>query len=168
MTSISAPPRGWYPDPEGGVRLRWWDGADWTESYRSRPGAGEFLAAARLDAIARGNDVRGAAGDHNLAASRPGSGAFSRTDAEQLIEQARQAARAEATRAADLFSQRARSAAGELEPLISEYTSRVLRWLRIALIVIVVLVVAWFVFSAIANITFFEWLGDRIDGLTDE
>jgi hypothetical protein len=27
----TAQPPGWYPDPAGGWRLRWWDGARWTE-----------------------------------------------------------------------------------------------------------------------------------------
>jgi hypothetical protein len=25
------PPAGWYPDPHGAARLRYWDGADWTD-----------------------------------------------------------------------------------------------------------------------------------------
>lgn len=27
----AAPPANWYPDPSGQARLRWWDGARWTE-----------------------------------------------------------------------------------------------------------------------------------------
>jgi Zn-dependent protease with chaperone function len=29
------PPAGWYADPEGGNRLRWWDGTTWTAETRS-------------------------------------------------------------------------------------------------------------------------------------
>ncbi|MEZ5116617.1 MAG: DUF2510 domain-containing protein [Candidatus Nanopelagicales bacterium] len=28
---------GWYPDPEGTPRLRWWDGLEWTDDYRAGP-----------------------------------------------------------------------------------------------------------------------------------
>jgi hypothetical protein len=27
----SQPPAGWYPDPQGLMRLRYWDGSQWTE-----------------------------------------------------------------------------------------------------------------------------------------
>ena len=37
MPGAPAPPAGWYPDPTGGLRLRWWDGTDWTDRYRARP-----------------------------------------------------------------------------------------------------------------------------------
>ncbi|WP_168217821.1 DUF2510 domain-containing protein [Occultella kanbiaonis] len=30
-------PAGWFPDPEGQDRLRYWDGAAWTENYAPRP-----------------------------------------------------------------------------------------------------------------------------------
>lgn len=36
MTTPTTPPvpAGWYPDPSGGTRTRWWDGAQWTEHYQ--------------------------------------------------------------------------------------------------------------------------------------
>lgn len=33
----SSPPSGWYPDPAGGVGLRYWDGAAWTERTEPTP-----------------------------------------------------------------------------------------------------------------------------------
>lgn len=45
MTEPSSPavPAGWYPDPAGDPRPRWWDGAQWTdqyaEPYSQRPAA---------------------------------------------------------------------------------------------------------------------------------
>jgi Protein of unknown function (DUF2510) len=30
----SAPPAGWYPDPEGGQGERFWDGTAWTDQRR--------------------------------------------------------------------------------------------------------------------------------------
>ena len=34
------PPPGWYPDPGGANRWRWWDGQRWTEHVSSHPRAG--------------------------------------------------------------------------------------------------------------------------------
>lgn len=167
MSAAEAPPRGWYPDPDGGVRLRWWDGTDWTALYRSRPSPGELLL---LEGRRQSADRRSAlrATTEGVATAGRDMGGLARADAEEIISQVRQVARNEVDRAANVFSQRARTATQELEPLISEYTSRVLRWLKIALVVLVVLVLAWFVFAAIADVTFFNWLGDRIDNLTDD
>jgi len=35
MSDTTTPhvPAGWYPDPEGGPRPRWWDGSQWTAQY---------------------------------------------------------------------------------------------------------------------------------------
>ena len=43
-----------------------------------------------------------------------------------------------------------------------------MRWIRFAAIVAVVLLVAYFVFQVVAQASLFEWIGDRIDNLTDD
>ncbi|MCM6762261.1 DUF2510 domain-containing protein [Rathayibacter sp. ZW T2_19] len=35
----TGPRAGWYPDPAGSPRQRWWDGSGWTESLRDAPAA---------------------------------------------------------------------------------------------------------------------------------
>ncbi len=34
---MSQPAPGWYPDPAGSPRLRWWNGGMWTEQYQPMP-----------------------------------------------------------------------------------------------------------------------------------
>lgn len=34
---MSQPAPGWYPDPVGSQRLRWWNGGSWTEQYQPMP-----------------------------------------------------------------------------------------------------------------------------------
>jgi Protein of unknown function (DUF2510) len=159
MRLADAPPAGWYPDPEGGARLRWWEGSDWTDDYRPPPSETERTAAAYLAQLpTAGTDV---------AAEARQLRRVSRTDTEEIIAQVRQAARSEIDRAADVFSQRARAATREFQPLVTEYTNKLFRWLRIIAVIVVVLVIAYVVFQAIAQESFFDWLGDRIDNLSD-
>jgi len=44
MTIPTTPttPAGWYPDPAGTPRSRWWDGAQWTENYHDPLGAAQI------------------------------------------------------------------------------------------------------------------------------
>ncbi len=49
---------------------------------------------------------------------------------------------------------------------MGDYVAVVLRWVRILVVIAAVLVVAWFVLEFIAQATFLNWLGDRIDSLT--
>jgi hypothetical protein len=154
MRRAEAPPAGWYPDPEGGTRLRWWEGEDWTPQYRAPPTPSELQRHAAA--------VRPPAPEHG-AKGAP----LARTDMEEVVSQVRQVARSEIDRAAGVFAQRAQAATRQVQPLISEYTTRITRILRISAIVVAVLLVAWFAFQAVAEVTFFEWLGDRIDRLTD-
>lgn len=161
MRIEDAPPAGWYPDPEGGSRLRWWDGTDWSGRYRPRPPSSSYSPAPV--------PVPGAGGARHaydeLAAQVPPS--MRQPDAEQIVEQVRQAARAEAERAAEVFGAQARSAAGQITPLITEYTSKFIRWFRFLAVVAIILVVGWVVFQVIVQASIFEWIGDRIDSITD-
>ena len=34
---MSQPVAGWYPDPAGSPRLRWWNGSSWTEQFQPMP-----------------------------------------------------------------------------------------------------------------------------------
>jgi len=44
-SNTPATPAGWYPDPAGTARQRWWDGTQWTENYH------DPLAAAQVNAL---------------------------------------------------------------------------------------------------------------------
>jgi hypothetical protein len=160
MKVEDAPPAGWYPDPEGYSRLRWWEGTDWADRYRAPPTPSEF-------------DLRGqtyGAADEPVgtpAFDRYAGGGMSRQDSQAVIEQVRLAARAEAERAAELFGAQARAATRNITPLISEYTNRVVKWFRILSIIAVLLIVGWLAFQLFAQVSMFQWIGDRIDNLTD-
>ncbi len=36
---MSTPTPGWYADPAGSGRLRWWNGTEWTEQFQTAPAA---------------------------------------------------------------------------------------------------------------------------------
>lgn len=161
MRIADAPRAGWYPDPETRSMLRWWDGLDWTDVRRpppeGHPPSGSYP----------GPDVVGASTPMRAGA-----------DAQQMIEAARQAARAEVEvareavrgeieRAADLFTARVRSAQHDFTPMISQYTNRIVRWIRIAVIVAAVAFIAWLAFQLFAQASLFNWIGDRIDNWTN-
>jgi hypothetical protein len=163
MRRADAPRAGWYPDPESRTSLRYWDGLDWTDARRSPPSAAELLQheqRAQFEAA------------HQYVPPVPAAADFAyrgaRADNQQIVEDVRRAARSEVDRAADLFSQRARQMQRDIVPLVSDYTNRLVRWIRIAAIVAIVLLVAYFVFQVVAQASLFEWIGDRIDNLTDD
>jgi hypothetical protein len=163
MRRVDAPRAGWYPDPESRTSLRYWDGLDWTAARRSPPSAAELLSyeqRAEFEAA------------HQYVPPVPAAAEFAyrgaRADNQQIVEDVRRAARSEVDRAADLFSQRARQMQRDIAPLVSDYTNRLVRWIRFAAIVAVVLLVAYFVFQVVAQASLFEWIGDRIDNFTDD
>lgn len=159
MRLEDAPPPGWYPDPEGTSRLRYWEGTDWTDRFRARPPDSRFTYVPPEGSVTEGSHrwVPDAPGLNN-----PG------VDTQAVVDQVRMAARAEAERAAQMFSQRARAAGREIEPLISQYTSKITRWFRIASVLAILLLVAWVLWQVFVQVSLFDWIGDRIDNLTDD
>jgi hypothetical protein len=160
MRIIDAPQAGWYPDPDGRERLRWWDGLDWTDIRRAPPSTAE-LTRAEASLVP----------EMPVGQSPPVGqqyGGYSRQDTQEIIAEVRTAARQEFDRAADEFSERANTAVRSFTPLITEYTSKLFRWVKSALVVAALLFVVWLVFQAIASQSLFDWIGDRIDNLTEE
>jgi hypothetical protein len=160
MRIADAPPPGWYPDPEGGSRLRYWEGTDWADRYRMKP-----LDAHLSAVIAAAQERTG--GDHRWVPTDPGL-LNPRVDTQAVVDQVRVAARQEAERAAQMFGSQARTAAQNFQPLITEYTTKISRFFRRLMIVVIVFAIAWFTFQALAQKSMFEWIGDRIDNVTDE
>ena len=158
MRIIDAPREGWYPDPDGRERLRWWDGLDWTDIRRAPPSTAELT---RAEANIVHEPVPGQVPQQQY-------GGYSRQDTQEIIAEVRTVARQELDRAADEFSARATTAVRSVSPLISEYTSKLLRWVKFALALVTFLFITWLVFQAIASASFFDWIGDRIDNLTEE
>lgn len=84
-----------------------------------------------------------------------------------MVNQVRMAAREEAERAAAMFGAQARAATRNITPLISQYTNKLIKWVRILSVIAIVLVVGWIGFQIFAQVSMFEWIGDRIDNLGD-
>jgi hypothetical protein len=158
-----APPAGWYPDPSGGVRLRYWDGTDWTDEFRARPSSGiaadiATTAIAPGDVVTYGTDL-GRAGLQQLAARR--------ADTDVIVSSVRQATREEIDRANLLAQQRIRDIRREVTPIVSQYSNRVFNLLRLIVALLFVAFIAWLIFQAAASQSLFDWIGDRIDDLTE-
>lgn len=51
-------PAGWYPDPEGAPRTRWWDGTAWTDDYRDAPAPPTGTAPAAQTSLAAPEGTR--------------------------------------------------------------------------------------------------------------
>jgi hypothetical protein len=165
MRRVDAPASGWYPDPESPTMLRYWDGLDWTDAKRSPPSAAELLSYEQREAFAAAHQY---VAPSAVAAGQAVQGRAGRPDSQQVVEDVRRAARAEVDRAADLFSHRARQMQRDFVPLISDYTNRLVKWIRFAAILATVLLIAWFLFQVVASANLFEWIGDRIDNLVDD
>jgi hypothetical protein len=162
MKVEDAPPAGWYPDPEGYTRLRWWQGTDWADRYRAPPTPSEFdLEGQTFGYVEDHPAARVGAYDQ-----RP-AGGMSRQDSEAMVNQVRMAAREEAERAATMFGAQARAATRNIQPLITQYTNKVIKWIRFLSVIAIILVVGWIAFQIFAQVSMFEWIGDRIDNLTD-
>lgn len=166
MRVEDAPAAGWYPDPQGGSRLRWWEGTDWSDRYRAPPTQSEVDRRALVSATRHDVDHEVHLEDYQqrLPPSMRGRG----QDSQEIVEQVRLAARQEAERAAQMFGTQARSAARDLQPLITEYTSKITRWFRIAAVLAIILLIGWVAFQIFAQVSLFEWIGDRIDNITDD
>jgi hypothetical protein len=164
MRRVDAPKAGWYPDPESRTALRWWDGLDWTDARRAPPSQAELLSHENRAAFEEAHRFV----PPEVASLAQSAGRAGRPDSQQVIEDVRRAARHEVDRAADLMARQARTLQEGITPLISEYTNRIVKWIRILAVLAVVLLIAYVVFQVVAQATFFEWIGDRIDNFTDD
>lgn len=165
MRKADAPAPGWFPDPQNETRLRWWDGEDWTDIRRAPPSDAEVQRYEELQRLMNPTTQQvQQAGLHNV----DPNAVLTRQDSQQIITEVRNAARAEVDRAAELFSQRASYAVRQVTPLVSEYTNRLIRIIKIVAVLAIVLLVAYFAFQVIAQASFFEWIGDRIDNWTND
>ena len=164
MRRVDAPPAGWYPDPESRTSLRWWDGLDWTDARRAPPSEAELISYETRAAFEEAHRYV----PPEVSSLAQTAGRSGRQDSQQVIEDVRRAARSEVDRAADLFARQARTMQEGITPLISQYTNRIVKWIRILAVLAIILLIAYVVFQIVAQASFFEWLGDRIDNLTDD
>jgi Protein of unknown function (DUF2510) len=169
MRRADAPRAGWYPDPESRTNLRWWDGLDWTDVRRAPPSGAEMIAAesaARFRAAA--NDFApGATRAASTAAAAAAAGTAT-TQSQAVIKEVREATRSEIDRAAQMLSRQAAAARQNLTPLITQYTNKLFRWVKIAIVLGVLAFAAWVAFQIFAQASLFDWIGERIDNITDE
>jgi hypothetical protein len=152
MKLADAPRPGWYPDPEGGSRLRWWDGSDWSDRYRSRPTE---------------NELAGRVNGSLTPTPAPTPGPRTAASTVELAEHAAAVRHDTEAIIADIFTARARAVTQDVQPLITEYTTKFTRLLKVASVILAIALVGWFVFQFVVQESFYDWLGERIDNLTD-
>lgn len=162
MKTSEAPRPGWYPDPTGGSWLRWWDGLDWTDHRRSPPTAGLTGAAEEVARPpARTADDTASQFKSTARAAAPRA----RDETAEIMAEVRKTAREEVDRAVNTLSDRARDATRGIEPLISQYGDRVMKWIRNLGIILIALVVLWMVLQTFAQTSLMNWVGDRVDSI---
>ena len=162
MKLADAPPAGWYPGPArrhaaalvGRQRLD-----------RELPGPSDGLRGGRSSGWDDNRTAPRSAASQ-LPEAVEAAGAV-RRDTEAIISEVRKVARSEVERAADIFSARARAAARDIQPLITQYSMKFMRPFKIASVILVIAFVGWVVFQFIVQQSFYDWIGDRIDNLTD-
>lgn len=176
MKRADAPAPGWYPDPRGGTRLRWWDGLDWGDHWRVPPPFRHDGADPTVVAVDR-DDGFAAGGRIGTVRSRadgpvPGSDAMSRQEREELMAEVRRSARQEVERATATLTDSARQATSSIEATIrnlaDDYLPTIGKWIKRGVVIVVVLGLILFLLQAVgsvAQVRLLEWIGDRIDAL---
>lgn len=163
MRREDAPPPGWYPDPTGSSQLWWWDGLDWTDHRRAPP---TRMSADELAPPPPGEHAAEALQRQGGRIAAQARTSLTREDRTAMIAEVRKVAREEVDRAVDRVTDRARSATRDLQPLVSEYGARVMKWIRIVGIIAIALFVLWMVLQTVGQASLLDWIGDRIDNLT--
>ncbi|MFV1991919.1 MAG: DUF2510 domain-containing protein, partial [Acidimicrobiales bacterium] len=157
MKLDDAPPPGWYPDPEGTGRLRYWEGTDWTAYRHGALTGAEIRKAARAAA----ETASTAQSQTASAMSRAQTESERLRETDQLVSQMRTAAREEFENATNVVSREISRNIERGRLLVAENVNGILRWMKLAIVLAASLVVIWFVLQFLAQLSFMSWVGDR-------